>query len=279
MTMIYITIKTAEQIANNNRGESDGNMTLLQKVMGIDGQEYTTVSAEAIKWSIRYRLQELGRPVNRRWNPIKSVFEYVNEKRVGGFKVSQFDDDNLFGYMLAKGAKELAEDTQEDPESAESAEPKKRVPKPKGTCNKRRGVVECTRAVSTSPFCYNSVMNALSTTDKGDTSLYSAEVHKTAYIYTLGINTKAIEGDMKDVLAAFLHALLTLGPVAGNHARFMYDFSPEEMLVRITDDPCPRIIGKTVKEPGMIFYPEDLVLEYDRPLISIKTVAEILACL
>jgi CRISPR-associated protein Cst2 len=30
--------------------------------------------------------------------------------------------------------------------------------------------------------------------------------------------------------------------VAGNHGRFLFDFSPEAIVLRITDDPAPRLL-------------------------------------
>lgn len=33
-----------------------------------------------------------------------------------------------------------------------------------------------------------------------------------------------------------------LSEVAGNHSRFLFDFSPESVVFRISDDPAPRIL-------------------------------------
>jgi CRISPR-associated protein Cst2 len=37
-------------------------------------------------------------------------------------------------------------------------------------------------------------------------------------------------------------ALFNLRGVAGNHARFLYDFSPEIIILRWTPDPAPRML-------------------------------------
>jgi len=39
-----------------------------------------------------------------------------------------------------------------------------------------------------------------------------------------------------------LRCLGALGTVAGNHARFLFDFSPESIVLRLTDDPAPRLL-------------------------------------
>ncbi len=36
--------------------------------------------------------------------------------------------------------------------------------------------------------------------------------------------------------------MVNLGEVAGNHSRFLFDFSPESIVLRLTDDPAPRIL-------------------------------------
>ena len=39
-----------------------------------------------------------------------------------------------------------------------------------------------------------------------------------------------------------MEALCSLGEVAGNHGRFLYDFSPESAVFRVTHDPAPRLL-------------------------------------
>jgi CRISPR-associated protein Cst2 len=51
-----------------------------------------------------------------------------------------------------------------------------------------------------------------------------------------------------------------LRTVAGNHGRFLYDFSPDAIVLRITDDPAPRLLycfgtdddGKTVNAAALL---------------------------
>jgi CRISPR-associated protein Cst2 len=39
-----------------------------------------------------------------------------------------------------------------------------------------------------------------------------------------------------------LRDLCALGEVAGNHGRFLFDFSPESIVLRVSADPAPRIL-------------------------------------
>ena len=58
---LFAIIATPHGTAANNRGETDGNLTTLQKLLW-KGQVHTTVSAEAIRWAIRYVWQRQGEP-------------------------------------------------------------------------------------------------------------------------------------------------------------------------------------------------------------------------
>ena len=39
-----------------------------------------------------------------------------------------------------------------------------------------------------------------------------------------------------------INALICLSEVAGNQSRFLFDFSPESIVFRITSDPAPRVL-------------------------------------
>lgn len=53
-----------------------------------------------------------------------------------------------------------------------------------------------------------------------------------------------------------LDGLSSLGEVAGNHSRFLFDFSPESIVLRVTDDPAPRILYCFNEENEKITVPE-----------------------
>ena len=47
---------------------------------------------------------------------------------------------------------------------------------------------------------------------------------------------------MRALVSLLCAATLALGPVAGNHGRFLFDFSPESVVFRICSDPAPRLL-------------------------------------
>jgi CRISPR-associated protein Cst2 len=250
-THVFGAVVTGYGTAANNRGENEGNTTTLQKLLW-KGDVHTTVSAEAVRWAVRYfwqRKAELGEKrlrTNRRWDEVAEDNRMADTAwkawpQEGPIAAETFIDDDVLGFMLAEGAKQEG-DEQEGEDDGEKKGKKgkgEKGKKPKGTINKRRGVLEVTRAVSLSPFAGDLTFNAKSGA-KGSTSLYSAEIHATRYQYGFALTPArlAVPARVLDVL----DAIVGLGEVAGNHSRFLYDFSPESFVVRITDDMAPRLL-------------------------------------
>jgi CRISPR-associated protein Cst2 len=231
---VYGEIVTAPGIAANNRGENEGNITTLQKILWND-EVHTTVSAEAIRWAIRYYWQLCGLEVNRRWDEEKNDHVWADEKWTGWTKADgkTYIDDDVLGYMKAEGGKTEGE---------------------KGRADKRRGMLEVARAISTTPFVGDITFNAKSGT-KGRTSLYGTEVHATRYQYGFAMTPERLRDRSRALLV--LDAIASLGEVAGNQSRFLFDFSPESVVLRITDDPAPRLLYCFQQTPdGQISAPE-----------------------
>ncbi|MGA9380344.1 MAG: DevR family CRISPR-associated autoregulator [Phormidium sp.] len=247
---LYGTILTNEAVAANNRGDNIGNTTTLQKVFHQD-DVHTSVSAEAIRFALRYRFQlEAVDEVNRSYGyepeTGKLKLLYKDEKRTqwnpNGDKV--FIDDDLMGFMDAEAAakeKEEGIDTNEDAdkpkatsdEEAEKSKTKKKG-KPQGKVTVRPSPLAIGRAVSLRPYRAELSFNCLSGEKvKGKLSLYSAEMHTTEYQYSFGLNL----GDVvkKKHIASLIEAIIDPPPVAGNHSRFAYDFSPASIVLRVTN--------------------------------------------
>lgn len=216
---VFGAIVTGYGCAANNRGESEGNITTLQKVLW-KGQVHTTVSSEAIRWALRYYWQKQGLDVNRVWNDEKEDHEWRDPSWAGWAKAdgTTYIDDDVLGYMVAEGAKAEGE---------------------KGSTLKRRGVLEVARAISLAPYAGDISFNAKSGV-KGRTSLYGAEMHATRYQYGFAMTPSRLRIPIRCLDA--LDALVGLSEVAGNHSRFLFDFSPESVVFRITQDPAPRIL-------------------------------------
>jgi CRISPR-associated protein Cst2 len=216
---IFGSIVTGFGVAANNRGETEGNITTLQKLLW-KGDVHTTVSSEAIRWAIRYYWQMQGESVNRIWNDEKEEHDWQDSSWKGWNKPDgiTYIDDDLMGYMKAEGGKTEGQ---------------------KGKTDKRRGVLEIARAVSLIPFSGDITFNAKSGV-KDRTSLYGTEVHATRYQYAFAMTPERLR--VQDRALKALDAITNLGEVAGNQSRFLYDFSPESIVLRITDDPAPRIL-------------------------------------
>jgi CRISPR-associated protein Cst2 len=230
---LFGNILTGYGTAANNRGENEGNITTLQKILWKD-EVRTTVSAEAIRWALRYYWQTCGDSyqVNRRWDDDKNDNIWQNEN----FDDTTFIDDDVLGFMKAEGAKVEASD--EAPKEVGKVKGKK-ASAPKGTTSAKRGVLEVTRAVSLTPFSGDLTFNSLSG-KKGRTSLYGTEVHATCYQYGFALTPERLKD--KSRIIGVLDGLSSLGEVAGNHSRFLYDFAPESLVLRWTHDFSPRIL-------------------------------------
>ncbi|MFP4123368.1 MAG: type I-B CRISPR-associated protein Cas7/Cst2/DevR [Coleofasciculus sp.] len=222
---LFGNILTSYGTAANNRGENEGNITTLQKLLW-KGEVHTTVSAEAIRWALRYYWQTAGGDytVNRCWDDQKN-----DNVLQGSFDETTYIDDDVLGYMKAEGAKQEFSDE----------EKKGKGKKAKGTNLARRGVLEVTRAVSTIPYAGDITFNSASG-QKGRTSLYGTEVHATRYQYGFALTPNRLKETSR--IIPVLDGLVSLGEVAGNHARFLYDFSPESLVLRWTQDFSPRIL-------------------------------------
>ena len=298
MTMhVFANLVTPFGTAANNRGDNQGsNTTPLQKLLWL-GEAHTTVSAEAIRFAFRRRLKESGLLCNRHWaEHLSEIPEDIHEQLAKAFKgdvkvpcgyfvdpdfawytdpaATGFADDDLLGFMSAEAAKEEAEATGEEsaadavtvePEALPDKGGKKRKPKKKGTANVRRAVLEVTRAVSLTPWNGDVTFNAASSgatpsaQKKGSNPVpYGTEVHATRYQYGIALTPERLRD--KSRAAKAIKALSELGTVAGNHGRFLFDFSPDAVVFRITDDPAPRLLycfdttddGKSVDAPQLL---------------------------
>jgi CRISPR-associated protein Cst2 len=226
---VFGAILTTYGTAANNRGVTEGNTTTLQKLIW-NGQVHTTVSAETIRFALRRRLATVE-PCNR---------TYHDDERLNGWKDPQFKawgekasgepfiDDDLLGFMSAEAAKQEGE---------------------KGGARVRRAVLELTRSVSLIPWTGDVTFNAASpgatpsAQKKGSNPVpYSTEMHATRYQYGFALTPERLAAKKAARACAAIRGLCELAEVAGNQGRFLYDFSPESVIFRATEDPAPRIL-------------------------------------
>jgi CRISPR-associated protein Cst2 len=250
---LFGLVVTSHGTAANNRGENEGNITTLQKLLW-NGEVHTTVSAEAIRWALRYFWQQSGKEVNRKWNEDAAEHEWRDERWVGWAETEDkkktgktFIDDDVLGFMLAEAGKTEGNDQEED-----MGKGKKRQ-RVKGTIQKRRGVLEVTRVISIIPFAGDITFNAKSG-EKTSTSLYGTELHATRYQYGFALTPEWLRE--KSRALDVVDAITSLSEVAGNQSRFLYDFSPESVIFRWTDDFAPRILFGFQLNDGTVSFPD-----------------------
>lgn len=118
---------------------------------------------------------------------------------------------------------------------------------PKGTTVLRRARLEVTRAVSLTPYEGDVTFNAASvgatpsaSRTGSDPVPYGTEVHATRYQYGFALTPQSLHDQAS--AAHVVDAIVALGNVGGNHARFLFDFSPETVVFRWTDDFAPRML-------------------------------------
>lgn len=244
---VFANIVTHHGTAANNRAENEGNITTLQKLIWF-GQVHSTVSAEAIRFALRRQLASLeANGTNRSWNEDSRANEWKDHRFAAWTDPNSpaFIDDDLLGYMTADAATEEGE---------------------AGSANVRRAVLEVSRAVSLTPWPGDVTFNAASpgatasAAKKGNNNPvpYGTEVHATRYQYGIALTPDRLRE--KSRAAKALGALASLGTVAGNHGRFLFDFAPDVIVIRLTDDPAPRLLycfdtpdgGKTLSADALL---------------------------
>jgi CRISPR-associated protein Cst2 len=224
---LFGLVVTPHGTAANNRGENEGNITTLQKLLW-NGEVHTTVSAEAIRWAIRYYWQRKGVSVNREWDEDANDHRWQDPRwERWGKGDYRYIDDDVLGFMVAEAGK------------AEGNEAEGRRSRVKGIAIKRRGALEVTRAISLTPFAGDITFNAKSG-EKSSTSLYGTEVHATRYQYGFALTPQGLRNQSQTL--PVVDAVVGLSEVAGNQSRFLYDFSPESVIFRWTDDFAPRLL-------------------------------------
>ena len=226
-THIFGMALTHEGTFSNNRGENEGNTNTLQKVIR-NGDLFSTVSAEAIRYALRDGWQQSGENLNRRTRDHRAV-EYTDREFNAEEWPNRLDDDVL-GFMHASN------DTVS-----------------------RRAPLEVTRAISITPWTGETIHNFAAAgsnpaVEGSDPIPYSVEVHHTRYQFGFALTPDSLGRESNDAasthnddekirrIEATLNGLASLRRVGGAHARYFADYSPEVLILRLTTDPAPRML-------------------------------------
>src|SRR5438270_6044161 len=101
---VFANVATPFGTAANNRAETEGNITTLQKLIWM-GETHSTVSAEAIRFALRRRLAA-AEETNRKWDEDdrNNTWKDWAFKGWASDKGETFIDDDLLGFMTAEAA-------------------------------------------------------------------------------------------------------------------------------------------------------------------------------
>jgi len=138
-----------------------------------------------------------------------------------------------------------------------------------GSANVRRAVLEITRAVSLTPWPGDVTFNAASpgatpsAAKKGSNPVpYGTELHATRYQFGAALTPNRLRDPNRAKTA--IEGLCSLRTVAGNHGRFLFDFSPDVVVFRITTDPSPRFLYCfNTKDDGATVDADELIKRID----------------
>ena len=230
MYYLFGTLMTHYGSASLNHGQRKGNVSPLQKSKWHNHNKFhSTVNGDAIRWSLRYYWQQKRYPVNRIWDVDKFRNTWIDRN----FDPVRFIDDDVLGYLDPRAARaEVAEEvTEEDSDTEGTEQTQARHPQ-------RLGALGVNRAFSLTPFDGGVTFNSKSG-EKDRTSLHFIEFHNTRYQYVFALDCNHLKN--KSRIFAVLDGLMSIRKVGGHNNVFCYDFSPESMVLRWTEDSSPEI--------------------------------------
>src|SRR5438876_8256818 len=95
---VFANFVTPFGTAANNRAETEGNITTLQKLLWM-GQTHSTISAEAIRFALRRRLARMEKQgTNRTWNEDMRRNEWQSGPEVDA-EFARWADKSYVGYI------------------------------------------------------------------------------------------------------------------------------------------------------------------------------------
>src|SRR3954447_23112076 len=96
---LFGTVLTPQAVAHNNRGESEGTVATLQKVIR-NGDLHSTVSSEAVRYALRESwLDDPKLPMARKVSHTGSIWAEGAKEFTGWEK---YIDNDVLGFMHAK---------------------------------------------------------------------------------------------------------------------------------------------------------------------------------
>ncbi len=212
MRYLFGNLLTRYAPASLNRGENDRNQQLIQQILWHN-DPHSTISPFSIRWKVRYQFQEQQQPVFEKWDNIQRTRIPQSKQH----NPQKYIDDDVMGFMTTEAAKKNQ----------------------KGTSNARQGALGTNRAISLTPYD-GTTFNYYNSGEKDKLSIHSTNVHNTCYQYCFALDSKHLVNPSRilNVIDAFIY----LSQVGGHINDSLFDFSPESMILRWTNDNCPRFL-------------------------------------
>ncbi len=166
-----LTISMIFEASSANYGEGIGNISQLKKITKGNGNVYTYISRQALRYNMMQQLSWDNTPVED-----NGVVQFAS-----GTKISEYPEIDLFGYMK----------TSKKDESGS-----------KGAQKVRSAVVRLSNAISLEP--YNSEMDFLTNMgmsargEKLNNAIAQSEIHMSLYAYTVTIDLDRVGIDAND---------------------------------------------------------------------------------
>lgn len=212
MRYLFGNLLTHYAPASLNRGESDGNKQLIQQIIWHN-DPHSTISPFSIRWKIRYQFQEKGQKLYAKWDDKQQT--HITQSN--SHNPQEYIDDDVMGFMTTEAAKNNQ----------------------KGTSNARRGALGTNRAISLTPYD-GTTFTYYKSGEKNNLSIHSTDVHNTWYQYCFALDSKHLINPSR--ISNIINAFINLGQVGGHYNDSLFDFSPESMFLRWTNDNCPRFL-------------------------------------
>lgn len=223
---VFGTVVTNAAPSANYRGETEGNLTPLQKIT-IGDEQFPSIHSESIRNGIRETWKSQGIEQNRSRIDNASCLS-VAFKEINNYE--KFPDDDWLAFMMT-GEKISKEDEKIIEKLGYNKESK---------CWKRNSVFHVNSAVSMFPFYGNKKFTQTPNIEiggkkQGGSGLVEKEICHTSFQYPFNFNSSIFK-DRQDRIGIMLHAIDQLHNVAGDHARTYYTFNPASAIYRLSSN-------------------------------------------
>ena len=223
---LFGTLLTHYGSASLNHGKSKGNTSPLQKAKWHN-KLHSVVNSDPIRWALRFYWQQNSYSVNRNWDGD----EFVNTWIDNNYDPERFIDDDVLGFMNPEAVRREITEEDNDRNSESEVKQQTRISYPQ-----RLGALGVNRAFSLTPFDGGVTFNSTSGV-RDSTSLHFIEFHNTRYQYVFALDCNHLKD--KSRILDVLDGLISIRQVGGHNNVFCYDFSPESMVLRWTQDTSP----------------------------------------